>query len=102
MHGLVQMTCFHGVPVLQGGVLLHGPENHGAYAQLILEQVMQRTIHTKVVQTLHLSIAGSLQHHLTARSMQCTNLLRCGVRDLYRILMPCGIQVHSYIIACSC
>ena len=77
-------------------------ENHGAYAQLILEQVMQRTIHTRVVPTLHVSIAGSLQQHLTARSMQFTNPLISGVRDLYRILMPCGIHMHSYIIACSC
>ena len=35
--------------MLQGGILLHEPANHGAYAQLILEQVMQRTIQLAVI-----------------------------------------------------
>ena len=44
MHTYVHMTGFDGVPVLQGGVLLYEAENHGAYAQLILEHMKKRTI----------------------------------------------------------
>ena len=41
MHNLVHMTCFHGVPMLQGGVRYHEPDNHGAYAQLCKPNVFR-------------------------------------------------------------